>query len=147
MISPWGFQLSRDECFRGASATAYIQVKSNAGLPDHTAECTRNGNYGVLPKPTEIQILGVETNNMCVNEFPRFDINVIVSITDLNYSDDVFLTFLTVGGKHTQQKLPLKKWVFSVSHSLRIQSIMTRKVWRQEPKAASQTVFAIGRQR
>lgn len=109
-----GFQLSRDECFRGVSATAYTQVKSNAGLPDHTVECTRNGNYGVLPRPTEIQTLGVETNNMCVNEFPRFDINVIVNITDQNYSDDVFLTFLTVGGKKIPNKSYLKKNEFSL---------------------------------
>lgn len=109
-----GFQLSRDECFRGASVTAYTQVKSNAGLPDHTVECTRNGNYGVLPRPTEIQTLGVETNNIYVNEFPRFDINVIVNITDQNYSDDVFLTFLTVGGKKIPNKSYLKKNEFSL---------------------------------
>lgn len=85
---------------------------------------------------------------MCVNEFPRFYINVNMSITDLNYSDDVLVTFLTVGKKNTQQKLPKgKKWVFSMSYSLRMQSIRMRKVWQQEPKAARQTVSVIGRRR
>lgn len=36
---------------------------------------------------------------MCVHEFPRFDINVNMSMADLNYSGDVLVTFLTVGKK------------------------------------------------
>lgn len=46
---------------------------------------------------------------MCVNEFPRFYINVNMSITDLNYSDDVLVTFLTVGKKIIPNKSYLKE--------------------------------------
>ena len=97
-------------CFSYSLHPGEVKFRST----DRTAECTRNGNYGILPRPTEIQTLGVETNNMCVNEFPRFDINVNMSITDLNYSDDVLVTFLTVGKNNTQRKLPKGKNGFSL---------------------------------